>query len=181
MRKLMILLACGLAFGAASCGRAQTENPTNASDTTQQSPQERMRAFAECMRGQGIEMQDPEVVADGDGGTRSKVRVGPSGGPKGAAGPGPNDEAFKKAEQECRHLLPEGGDLGKSDPEAEERMREFAKCMRDNGVEGFPDPQPGRGIGISPEMGIDPEDPAFKAAEEKCGELMPRGKEKVTS
>lgn len=182
----MILLACALALGGtAACSREKASGgPDNAAETTQEDPAARMRAFAECMRGQGIDMEDPEVITEEDGGTRTKMKVGggPSGAPRGATGPGPGDDAFKKAEQECRHLLPQGGDLGRNpSPEDEERMREFSKCMRDNGVENFPDPQPGGGIAISPEMGVDPEDPAFQEAEKKCEEFTPRKKEKVTS
>lgn len=179
----MILLACALALGgAAACSKAK--DPVKADETSEQSIEERMRAFAECMRGHGIEMQDPEVVTDENGGTRTKVQIGPgpSGAPKGAGGPAPDDEVFKKAQQECRSLLPQGGELGRGPtPEDEENMRAFSKCMRENGVENFPDPQPGGGIAISPEMGVNPEDPAFKEAEKKCEELMPRPAEKVTS
>ena len=181
----MILLACALALGAsAGCSKEKAQDPNPVSEAAQQDPAERMRAFAQCMRDHGIEMQDPEVITDENGGTKTKVQIGPgpSGAPKGAAGPGANDEAFKKAEEECRHLLPQGGQLGGgADPEAEERMRAFSKCMRENGVENFPDPQPGGGIAIGPEMGVNPEDPAFKEAEKKCEELMPMPAEKVTS
>jgi hypothetical protein len=183
----MILLACGLAFGgAAACGRANSpENTNNASETSQGSPDDKMTAFAECMRSHGIEMADPEVVSDGSGGTRTKVRIGgPSGAPQGATGPGPGDEQFKKAEEQCRSLLPQGGELGQGpSPEDEENMRNFSKCMRENGVENFPDPQPGGGIAISPENGVNPEDPAFQEAEKKCQDLMPapKDKQKVTS
>jgi hypothetical protein len=185
MRKLMILLACALALsGAAACSKPKTEAPSSAGDTSQDSVEEKMRAFAQCMRDHGIEMQDPEVVTDENGGTRTKVQIGPgpSGAPKGEGGPAPNDEVFKKAEQECRPLMPQGGQLGQGpSPQDEEDMRNFSKCMRENGVENFPDPQPGGGIAISPENGINPEDPAFKEAEKKCEELMPKRREKVTS
>jgi hypothetical protein len=182
----MILLACVLALGAtAACGKDKTENPSNANESSQENPEEQMRAFAQCMRDHGIEMKDPEVVKDDNGGTRTKVEIGPgpSGAPKGSGGgPGPGDEKFKQAEEECRHLMPQGGNLGgPPDAEAEEHMRNFAKCMRENGVENFPDPQPGGGIAIGPDTGINPDDPAFKEAEKKCEELMPRPKEKVTS
>jgi predicted small lipoprotein YifL len=186
MRKLIVLLVLALALGgAAACGRdkAPDSTPNAASETTTDNPEEKMRAFAQCMRDHGVEMEDPEVITDGNGGTRTKVRIGgPSGAPNGAGGPGPGDERFKQAEQECRHLMPKGGDLGKApSPEDEENMRNFAKCMRENGVENFPDPQPGGGIAISKDDGINPEDPAFQEAEKKCEELMPRRGEKVTS
>jgi hypothetical protein len=188
MRKLMILLTCVLAFGAtagltAACGKGKAENPSNASESSQQSMEEKMRAFAQCMRDHGVQMDDPVVVSDGSGGGKVEMRAGgPSGAPKGEQGPAPDDEAFKKAEEACRHLAPQGGDLGGgATPEDEERMRNFSKCMRENGVENFPDPQPGGGIAISPENGVNPEDPTFKEAEKKCEELMPAPKGKTTS
>lgn len=192
----MVLLACALAFGGvAACNKEKApDNNTNtgnntgsASDTSDQSMEDRMRAFAQCMRDHGVEMQDPEVVTDENGGTRTKVQIGPgpSGAPKttGEGGPGPGDEAFKKAEEACRSLLPQGGEFGQGPtPEDEENMRNFAKCMRENGVENFPDPQPGGGIAIGPDMGVNPEDPAFQEAEKKCEALMPARKGgKVTS
>ena len=184
----MILLACVLALGAtAACGKNKTEEPNNASETSQQDPAEGMRAFAQCMRDHGVPMEDPVITEDGDGRTKVEMRAGgPSGAPKGETGPGFGSEAFKKAEEECRALMPQGGELGQGpSPEDEENMRNFSKCMRENGVENFPDPQPGGGIAIGPENGINPDDPAFKEAEKKCEELMPRPKDggpgKVTS
>ncbi|HEX6681417.1 MAG TPA: hypothetical protein VF062_01380 [Candidatus Limnocylindrales bacterium] len=182
MRKLIIVLACVLAVGAtAACSKEKpTDNPSNASDaSSEQTPEEKIRAFAQCMRDHGVPMEDPVITQDGDGGDKVEMRIGPSGGPKawGESGPGPGDEKFKEAEAACRHLQPQGGDLGRGpSPEQEEQMRAFAKCMRENGVEGFPDPQPGGGIAIGPESGVNPEDPAFKEAHEKCEELMPRPK-----
>jgi len=179
----MILLTCvlavGLAGATAACSKNNNGNTNNdASDTSNQDPEAQMRAFAQCMRDHGIEMKDPEIVKDENGGTKTKVEIGPgpSGAPKGSGGgPAPGDEKFKKSEEECRHLMPQGGDLGDGPtPEDEENMRNFAKCMRENGVENFPDPQPGGGIAIGPENGINPDDPAFKEAEKKCEELMPR-------
>jgi hypothetical protein len=183
MRKLMILLSCVLAFSALSaCGKGKTDDPNNASDASQATFEEKMRQFAQCMRDHGIQMEDPHIVSDGDGGgSKTETRIEASAGPPGAKGVRPEDESFKKAEEECRHLMPQGGEMGEANPEAEEQMRQFSKCMRENGVENFPDPQPGGGIAIGPDNGVNPDDPAFKEAEKKCQELMPAPKEKVTS
>src|SRR5918994_1706372 len=48
----------------------------------------------------------------------------------------------------------------------------FSRCMRDNGIANFPDPNP-NGINIDG-LGIDPDSPQFKAAEEACKYLMPQ-------
>ncbi|PSL56309.1 hypothetical protein B0I31_10358 [Saccharothrix carnea] len=54
----------------------------------------------------------------------------------------------------------------------EERSREFAKCMRDNGVD-VPDPEPG---GKSGGFGkVDRTDPDFDRAREACRAFLPGG------
>jgi hypothetical protein len=59
---------------------------------------------------------------------------------------------------------------------SQEQIREsavkFAQCMRENGVENFPDPQPdgGMAIRVGPESGIDPEE--MEAAQKECEHLQ---------
>jgi hypothetical protein len=58
----------------------------------------------------------------------------------------------------------------------QEKLREagvkFAQCMRDNGVEKFPDPQADGSsqIRVGPESGIEPEE--MEAAQKECQHLM---------
>lgn len=69
-----------------------------------------------------------------------------------------------------------GGGSGKG-PEEDTRL-EFAKCMRENGVEEYPDPDPNsRTFAIKPpdEYGVDNE--TFEAAMDACKDLMPGGGE----
>jgi hypothetical protein len=68
---------------------------------------------------------------------------------------------------------------GSSKPAAPKAHRSpfiaFSKCMRDHGVTNFPDPTSGGGginIGGS---GIDPQSPAFQAAQNTCFKLLPGG------
>jgi hypothetical protein len=93
--------------------------------------QEQAVKFAECMRDNGVsEFPDPdasgELTIDG-------VLNGSS--------LDPNAPAWKEAIGACKDLQPPGftGDENVSDEEQEVRL-EFAQCMRDNGVEDFPDP-----------------------------------------
>ena len=51
-------------------------------------------------------------------------------------------------------------------PDLLEERREFATCMRENGVEDFPDPDPAKGGFV-----YYGDDPDMKAAHEKCGDL----------
>jgi hypothetical protein len=54
----------------------------------------------------------------------------------------------------------------------EERSREFAQCMRDNGVD-VPDPEPGGKPGGFGK--VDRTDPDFERAREACREFVPGG------
>ena len=90
--------------------------------------------FAECMRDNGVSgFPDP----DASGGlTIDGVVNGSSLDPSTAA--------WQNAIDACKDLQPPGfmGDQEVSDEEQEVRL-EFAQCMRDNGVEDFPDPAKG--------------------------------------
>jgi hypothetical protein len=183
MRKLILALACGLALAASACGKAPDDGLASAggpnnTDKKQVSsdPVERMRQFAQCMRDQGIDMPDPQVV-EGEGGEgefKVDMRQGEAGaGDKAEAPNAAEMEKFEKAEEACRQYMAEGGMLGgKVDPAEQEKMRQLAKCMRENGFEKFPDPQEGGGIAIGPESGIDPRDPKFQEAHKKCEEQV---------
>ncbi len=102
------------------------------------SDEDKMRDFAKCMREHGIDMPDPQTNADGKGtfsmgGTRE----------------GMDEGKMKAANDACRKLLPNGGEMKPPTPEELDKMRKDAKCMRDHGVD-FPDPDPtGKGGAIS--------------------------------
>lgn len=49
----------------------------------------------------------------------------------------------------------------------------LAQCMRVHGAPSFPDPRPGGGIDITPGSGLDPQSPAFRAAEQACKRYAP--------
>ncbi|NYI07575.1 hypothetical protein [Allostreptomyces psammosilenae] len=120
------------------------------------SPEEMGVRFAQCMRENGVDMEDPEP-----GGPGIVIRGG-------------SDPAVVEAAMEaCREFNPQANGSGEADPEAEENAREFAGCMRENGVEAFPDPEPGqRGVRINREIA---EDPDFEAAQEACQDILSAG------
>ncbi|WP_367130755.1 hypothetical protein [Saccharothrix sp. HUAS TT1] len=66
-----------------------------------------------------------------------------------------------------RAASPSSADLSQ-----EERSQQFARCMRDNGVD-VPDPDPGGGFGGLGEL--DRTDPDFDRAREACRSLLPGG------
>ncbi|WP_020670009.1 hypothetical protein [Amycolatopsis nigrescens] len=90
------------------------------------SDEDKMRAFAKCMREHGIDMPDPEP------GNKGAMRAVDAGG----------DQAKMEAANEaCKKLLPNGGEPKKMDAAEVDRMRQTAKCMREHGID-MPDPDP---------------------------------------
>lgn len=120
--------------------------------------------FAQCMREQGLTWwKDPDP---GERGFAIHI-------PKGV------DEAqVNKAMQACKEFMPNGGEMPKLDPAQAEQLRKYAKCMRENGVPGFPDPGADGGIKLDTRNGIDPQSAAFKNAEQKCTSLRPQPRER---
>lgn len=75
--------------------------------------------------------------------------------------------------RECEEYRMGGTAGGEPDPEMQEAAQEFAECMREEGVEDYPDPEPGRvGIMITPELKADPQ---LEEAMETCREHLPNG------
>jgi hypothetical protein len=64
---------------------------------------------------------------------------------------------------------PSRSDSGPGDPTA------YARCMRENGVPKFPDPDAQGRFRIIGGEGLDPNSPKFMAADEKCKKFLPRG------
>ena len=123
--------------------------------------EERRQAFVECLRENGIDMPDPEPGGDGRQGGLLVPR-----------GSGADREELRVALEACRDLMPNGGRLREPDREQLERMREFARCMRDNGID-MPDPDPNGGPGAL--AGVDPGDPEFQEALEACQDVFGPG------
>jgi len=127
--------------------------------------EEAMLEWAQCMRDNGIDMDDPQFGADG-----GRFGFGPGGA---AADFDPLSTEFQTAMEACGNVLealrPE------SDPEEEaeraEQQLAIAGCMRKLGWD-FPDPASGGGFGAQirfiQEAGIDPQDPTFQTDISAC-------------
>jgi len=169
MKRLQYLAAFALAASVilTGCG-ADTEDPQVASGSGAQpqsdgsaspapenlSRDEKAIKYAQCLREHGLNVPDPEP------GKGFQLKVGPESGL--------SREQVDKAMEECKQYNPQGD--AAPNPEQEENGREFAACMRKNGVESFPDPKPGqRGIMIGPESGNDPD---FDKAQQTCQPIM---------
>jgi hypothetical protein len=145
---------------AASIASANGNRYSSPQPVQSLSPEESAFKFAQCMRDHGVDMPDPQT--DGAGGFGVTIN-------------GENQSLSKEkvdaAMEACRQYAPFGGDAtGKPDAQAQENMLKFSQCMRDNGVESFPDPD-GNRLMIDETVGSDPD---FPAAQEKCAkEFLP--------
>lgn len=161
----LVLAACGGGDAASSSGEGASGGGSSgtrggAEQDQVSQRQEAALKFARCMREQGIDFPDP-VVTEG-GLTRIE-------GPRGD----PNDPAIRRAEEKCRPILAEGGPAPTEEErrEADENLLRFARCMRERGID-LPDPQDGAMM-IGPDVGIDPDDPAFQRAQKACRDEIP--------
>ena len=131
-------------------------------------PEAAMLAFARCMREHGVDMPDPVIGANGG----TSVTIGGNGSK-------PLDpKVMQAANEACKDLMPKtfGPGGGELTPEQKDAMLDFAKCMRDHGVDVADTDFSGGGFSIqidgSGKSGPSPDDPTFKAADEACRSIM---------
>jgi len=173
-----------------------TDDTTDSSTDDSVDPQQAMVDFTECMRDNGIDMPDPQVVnANGSGNATTgggpmialnSVPDGEEGDPQTDIGFDPESDEFKDAQAACQSILDEAATAISIDPEVEaehrQQMLDFAKCMRDHGID-FPDPtfNDTGGISVSvgsaegDDQGPPPDDEEFQAANEACSDLLGDG------
>jgi hypothetical protein len=161
------LLAAG-ALAVAACGEEPAGGASDTRSDREAEARDAMLAHAKCMREHGVDMPDPQF----DGG-----RVLQRGPAEGSASP----EKVREAEEACKKHL-EDIEPPELSPEQQQEMKEaalaHARCMREQGIENFPDPtfdeDGGAQIRIGPGTGLDPESPRFQKAQEACEDEMPR-------
>ncbi|WP_141576310.1 hypothetical protein [Actinomadura sp. WMMA1423] len=171
----VLALAPALALGTLGCG-VLDKDAKPAGTAKKAGDLEKMRKFAQCMRDNGVDMKDPSD----DG--RVEIHSSAQPGKDGPGGPGKAPRLNGKveaAQKKCAHLMPNGGKPPKASPEDLAKMRAFAKCMRDNGITEFPDPEPDGGVKIQAGggTGLDPQSQTFKKAQKACSKYSPNGGE----
>lgn len=117
--------------------------------------------FSACMRGEGIDIGDPTVDAEGNVALGTPMSMISDHG------------ALMEAYGKCRDLV--GGRAlghgGEDRNTVHDRLVEFAKCVRDNGYYDMPDPDFSDSRGdIFPGLKMD--DPDYQAAEAVCKGLL---------
>ncbi|MCD5345878.1 hypothetical protein PX701_01285 [Agromyces sp. H3Y2-19a] len=111
------------------------------------------RGLSECMAEQGVPI--PMPTQDG----HSFTYRYPEGVPI---------EEVDEALAACARFMPGAGAPPEHDPEQLARLRELAECMREHGVDDYPDPRPDGVIDIPPGSPIDPTAPDYLAAQAAC-------------
>lgn len=208
---LVALSACGGGGGGDGVATlGEDQDGDGATDTTlsEEEAEAAMVDWTACMREAGVDL--PDFQADGDGNVRIGAVGAIGGGPGGAAGDegdetddepaadAPSKEDFDDAMEECGEPPRLGGELSEEDrKEMQDQALEFAECMREEGIEDFPDPDfsemgPGAGPSIrieernsgdeedggataGPFGDLDIDSPEFQAAQEACSENNPGG------
>jgi len=144
--------ALALALALSGCGSGGDTVQTGAA-ASKSSREDQGVKFAQCLREHGVDVEDPEP---GKG-----IRI---------TGHLPKSQV-DKAMEDCRKYDPVQNGDASADPELEQKVRKLAQCMRDNGVEDFPDPKNG-GIQITKDIADDPD---FAKAQKKCDKYAPSG------
>jgi hypothetical protein len=151
-RPVLVLLALTLALASAACGGDDPDG-ANPGATPSLDAHAKGVKFAQCMRENGVEVPDPEPGK----GVQMKFTGGVT------------QEQVTKAMEACREWAPEGAlGGGAADTQRAEQLRKHAQCMRDNGVEAFPDPEGGV-VRMDRSLAGDPD---YEAAEQACAKEL---------
>lgn len=172
------LLLTLVGLGLAACGgndepsKSVAELPASSADpsTAPSADKGNPVAYAQCMRANGLtDFPDPDQ--------NGSIKLG-GGGRSG--GLDPDSAQFKAAAEKCKQYMGTGIDPNKgtqqTDPWPADKKLAYAKCMRENGLPSFPDPdQEGRFPQLGSGQKIDPESPEFKKADKACASYKPQG------
>jgi hypothetical protein len=172
------LLAAGL--GLAACGSSDPST-TTAANGPAAVKQASGLAFARCIRAHGVP-NFPDPTSNGQGGIQIQQSQRAGSGPSTEVNGVPvNGPAFQKAMSACRSDLPHGGTPSAAQTaQVKAQALAMSRCMRSHGVSNFPDPTfqtgPNGGVGVGIRIGnnsgIDPNSPAFQAAQKACGSIF---------
>lgn len=167
----LVLTACGGSSdsdGVASLtdttGESTTEGSQGSGDSgsggaSEQEREEAALEYAQCMREHGIDFPDP---VNG----RFEFRQSADEDP----------QKMQEAQEACQDIL-ERAAPPPLDEEQEAELREatleFARCMREHGVDDYPDPQFEEGGGVLMQVPEGTEDdPQFEEAQEACQPIL---------
>jgi hypothetical protein len=170
-RNLRPLAALAIvALISAGCSNEPSENGNTGSSNSNKNATNQGKAvkFAQCMRDNGVsEFPDPDASGEM---TIDGILNGSS--------LDPNAPAWKQAVGACRDLQPPGFTGRKRSAEEQDDALGFAQCIRENGVEDFPDPVNGEPLVDTnriPSAATDGGMTILNAAMQTCRDLGPAG------
>jgi hypothetical protein len=158
-------IAIPLAALAAGCGSSGPTQTTNVGSS--KSPEQAAFAYADCMREHGVpSFPDPQVVTTGGAGGGS-VGIRQALPASAAASP-----KFKSATKACARILPapsSNGPGGQQGPSKQDLLA-FARCIRNHGISGFPDPSAAGRLNLQTisAAGVDVHSRSFEVAADSC-------------
>jgi len=166
-----LAVVAGACSGGSTDGVASLEPVATISTIADadQSDEEAVLGFTQCMRAEGIDLPDPSVDSDGN----LQLNLGRAA----ASIIGIDEELLNAAFLKCQEFL-EGVTFGfdAGDTAAfEDRLVGFASCMRGMGID-LPDPDfsavGSDDLDQGPFGALDLEDPDFQAALDVCGDVL---------
>jgi hypothetical protein len=157
------VVAASAALLLSACGSSSPTTTTKGS-LSPQNAVSKAYEFAACMRNHGVtDFPDPKVTHNGNG-QQIAIRV-----------VGPNAPGFKTAQKACAGILPMPSNADLAAQAAAQRAKGqdllgFARCMRDHGINGFPDPtaQGALTVEMITAAGIDLHAPQVGTAAREC-------------
>lgn len=164
-----LVAGCSASGGSGGVASVAGSGASGASATPapQVNAEEQLLSYVQCLRGEGLDIPDPQVDAEGN------LRLGPPRGAGQGGGGGFNPSRFQDAQEVCGR--PPAGALGGGQQDQtrfQDAALEFAQCMREHGVD-VPDPDfsSGAGPGAAGGLfgrGLDTDDPKVQTAREEC-------------
>lgn len=152
---LLAVCAAGLtgcdSGGGDGIATANSSGAPTSSAAADDDPVARARQYVDCLREHDIDVPDPDPAS-------GAVRL-----------PDRDQTGVRDAMRACQEFAPADGGSAEDTAAQMARMREYAACMRDRGVEEFPDPDPDKGP-VFPKSTADL--PGFADADRQCRELL---------
>jgi hypothetical protein len=163
-RKLGPLAALALIALIALIGAGCGSNDSGGGDKTAATANETATKFAQCMRENGVsDFPDPDASGEL---TLDGVVNGSS--------LDPDSPVWEQAIDACKDLQPSGFTGHTRNAQEQSASLEFAQCIRENGVEDFPDPAPDQPMVDTnriPSANTAGGMSILNAAMQKCGDL----------
>jgi hypothetical protein len=162
-RSLLIVAAVGAALVLGACGGSDDGGGAGGAKSQEDKAFEGALKYARCMREHGIDMPDPQQVANG-------IKITQKATPGSQA-------KMQSAQKACQKYLKAGGGRAPSAAEqarARDALLAYTRCMREEGVK-IADPEFSKGGSLSSVGGpgqTNPKSPKFKAADEVCHKYL---------